>query len=166
MNNRAITGNLINAYFICHRKLWFFAHEINPYLNNTYLEIGTLIGEQFYKREKKEIQTENMKIDLVKKENGNIVVGEIKKSSIGRKSATMQLLFYLYQLKKNGIEAKGELLIPKERKKESVILTAEAEKELEEAFAEIQRIISLPIPPPLHKTRFCRACAYKDFCFA
>ncbi|MEA3313129.1 MAG: Dna2/Cas4 domain-containing protein, partial [Caldisericota bacterium] len=89
--NRSITGNLVNAYYICYRKLWFFAHEVNPHLDNFYLEIGTLIGEQSYKREKKEIQIGNMKIDLVKKEGGNIVIAEIKKSSKGVKAARMQL---------------------------------------------------------------------------
>ena len=50
MTDKKITGNLINAYFICRRKLWLFSHEINPYSENPYLEIGSLIGEEFYKR--------------------------------------------------------------------------------------------------------------------
>ncbi len=166
MIERKITGNLVNAYFICHRKVWLFAHEINPSLDNPYLEIGTLIGEQSYKREKKEIQAGNMKIDLIKKENGNIVVAEIKKSSKGEKAATMQLLFYLYQLRQKGIEANGELLIPKERKKISVELTEENEKELKKAFADIKEILKMETPPPLKKISFCKNCAYSEFCWA
>ena len=99
MNERKITGNLVNAYYICHRKLWLFAHEINPSTSNPYLEIGRLIGENSYEREKKEILMENIKIDLIKKESGNIVVAEVKKSSKGLKAAKMQLLFYLYKLR-------------------------------------------------------------------
>ena len=161
-----ITGNTINAYYICHRKVWLFAHEVNPPTNNSYLEIGRLIGENFYKREKKEILVGNIKIDLVKRENGNVVIAEIKKSSSGKRAARMQLAFYLYQLKQMGIESTGELLVPKERKKEKIILTKELEEELEKAMKDIQAIIAQPKPPPVHKTHFCRVCAYKDLCFA
>jgi CRISPR-associated exonuclease Cas4 len=165
-HNKPITGNLLNAYYICHRKLWLFAHEVNPPTDNSCLEIGRLIGENSYKGEKKEIQIRNIKIDLIKKENGNVIIAEIKKSSKGTKAARMQLLFYLYQLKNQGVEAKGELLIPKERKKEEILLTEELEKELEKTMRYIQTIIAQPNPPTVHKTHFCRVCAYKDLCFA
>ncbi len=46
----------------------------------------------------------------------------------------MQLLFYLYKLKEREIEAKGELLIPKERKKISVELDKAAEEKIEVCF--------------------------------
>lgn len=165
MIERRITGNLVNAYCICHRKLWLFAHEINPPSNNPYLEIGTLIGEESYKRERKEIQVGNMKIDLIKKESGNVVVAEIKKSSKGKDAARMQLLFYLYQLKKEGIDAQGELLIPKEKKKISVELTDELIEKLKTAIAEIGEIISKEEPPLPKKIPFCRNCAYREFCW-
>ena len=165
-SNYHITGNLINAYYICKRKLWLFAHKVNPSLDNPYLEIGTLIGEESYKREKKEISVGNIKIDLIKKEDGNVVVAEIKKSSKGETPARMQLLFYLYQLKKTGIEAKGELLIPKERKKIPVELTEDKGKELEKAFADIKEILKMDTPPLLRRIPFCRNCAYNEFCWA
>ena len=166
MTDKKITGNLINAYFICRRKLWLFAHEINPYSENPYLEIGSLIGEEFYKREKKEILTGNIKIDLIKKEDGNLVVAEIKKSSSGNNAAKMQLAFYLYQLMKKNVFAKGELLIPKEKKKIPLELTESLRSEIEKAIEEIKRIISQDVPPPAEKVRWCRHCAYNDFCWA
>ncbi len=165
-SNYRITGNLVNAYYICHRKLWLFAHEINPPRDNSYLEIGRLIGEESYKREKKEILIGNIKIDLIKKEGGNVVIAEVKKSSKGIKAAKMQLLFYLYQLKQKGVRAEGELLIPGERAKEKVILTDESEEELENAIAEIKSIIALSSPPQFQKNRFCNKCAFRDLCFA
>ena len=165
MIERRITGNLINAYYICHRKLWLFAHEVNPPSNNPYLEIGALIGEESYKREKKEILMGNIKIDLIKKESGDVVVAEIKKSSKGENAARMQLLFYLYQLKNEGIDAQGELLIPKEKKKISVELTDELIEKLKTAVAEIREIISKEEPPLPKKIPFCRNCAYQEFCW-
>ena len=166
MNEKKITGNLINAYYICHRKLWLFSREISPQKENTYLQLGTLLGDKSYKREKKEILIGNIKIDLVKKEEGNIVIAEIKKSSAGKNAAKMQLIFYLYNLRKMGISAEGELLIPKERKKEKVVLDKDAIRKVESAIKDIKRIISLETLPPAVKTRFCSKCAYKDLCFA
>ncbi len=78
----------------------------------------------------------------------------------------MQLLFYLYKLKKAGILAKGELLIPKEKKKFEVELTPLAEKELLQAIDDIKKIIELPDPPKPLPTKFCKKCSYYEFCFA
>ncbi len=161
----SITGNLVNAYYVCHRKVWLFAHEIGPSLENPYLEIGRLIGEESYKRGKKEIVAGNMKIDMIEKENGRTVVAEIKKSSKGKTAAKMQLLFYLYKLKTQGINAKGELLIPKEKKRIEVELTEEKEKELEKTFTEIKEILKRESPPPLKRIPFCKNCAYNEFCW-
>lgn len=165
MIERSITGNLVNAYFICHRKVWLFAHEISPSLENPYLELGKIIGEESYKRAKKEITAGNLKIDLIEKANGKTVIAEIKKSSRGKTAAKMQLLFYLYRLKQQGIEAKGELLIPKERKRIPVELTEEREKELEEAITEIESIMQMGTPPEPERIPFCRNCAYNEFCW-
>jgi len=125
-----------------------------------------LIGEETYKRDKKEILFGSIKIDLVKKESGNTVVAEIKKSSKGINAARMQLLFYLYRLKKRGIDAKGELLIPKEKKKIAVELDKATEEKLKDALVKIELIITSELPPVPQKIPFCRKCAYFEFCWA
>ncbi len=78
----------------------------------------------------------------------------------------MQLLFYLYKLKQKGISAKGQLLIPEEKRRLSIELTEEDIKEIERAMEDIKRIIKKNTPPPIQKARFCNRCAYKEFCFA
>lgn len=78
----------------------------------------------------------------------------------------MQLAYYLYNLKKSGFNAGGELLFPKEKRKVVVELDETTEKRLEEAEKEIQKIISLNIPPKANKTIFCKKCAYAPFCWA
>jgi CRISPR-associated exonuclease Cas4 len=65
-----------------------------------------------------------------------------------------------------GIEAKGELLFPKEKKVTKVEWTEEGKRVLEEAFADIRRIARLPVPPEPEKIGFCRSCAYREYCFA
>jgi len=160
-----ITGSLINSYFICPRKTWLFAHQLSPDPDWELLELGRLITEETYKRDKKELSGEGMKIDVLKREDGDIVVGEIKKSSKGLKAAKMQLLFYLYKLKKQGVNLKGEILIPKEKKKIKVELTPELESELKKTFTSIREIILQDKPPEPVKTKFCNHCAYKEFCW-
>ena len=142
------------------------AHELNPNQEDSFLEIGRLLGQDAYKREKKEITVGNMKIDLIKRDNGDTIIGEIKKSSRFENSARMQLAFYLYRLKQRGIETKGELLIPKEKKRIPVELTQEIECKLKEAFSNIKEILKHPGPPCPVKIKYCRNCAYSEFCWA
>jgi len=155
------------------------AHQINPYQDSQFLELGRLIHEEAYAREKKEFgttrigetteksgfMTVGMKIDVIGKKDGKLVIGEVKKSDRFLKSATMQLSFYLYQLKQMGIESKGELLIPKSKKRISVELTDELESELEKTYESLKKIISSEQPPEPRKIGFCRNCAYREFCW-
>jgi CRISPR-associated exonuclease Cas4 len=141
------------------------AHELHPNQEDPFLEIGRLIHQESYSREKKEIVLGNIKIDLIKQTGGEIVLGEIKKSSRFEGPAKMQLAYYLYQLKKHSISARGELLIPKEKKKISVELTDELIEALKTAIAEIREIISKEEPPLPKKIPFCRNCAYREFCW-
>ena len=161
-----ITGTLIWYYYVCKREVWLMAHELNPRQDDTFLEIGRILHENVYLRDKKEINTPDMKIDLIKRRDGQLVVGEVKKSSRFELPAKMQLTFYLYKLKKQGIEIKGELLIPKEKKRIEVELTPTLEEELKAAFNEIKEIIKKDRPPEPKRIRWCRNCAYKDFCWA
>ena len=160
-----ITGTLVWYYFVCEREVWLASRQLYPDRDNTAMDIGRLIHEELYKRDKKEIAISNMKIDLMKKENGKVVVGEIKKSSRFLLPSKMQLLFYLYKLKEKGLDLKGEILIPKEKKKIPVELTEESERELEETFKNINKIIEKEKPPELKKIKFCKRCAYNEFCW-
>jgi len=141
------------------------AHELNPDQEDPFLEIGRLLQQDTYKRERKEITVGNMKIDLFKRKNGGLVVGEIKKSSRFDRSARMQLAFYLYKLKRGGTNATGELLIPKEKKRIFVELTSDIENELKQTFRQIKEIIGQDSPPEPVKNKYCTNCAYREFCW-
>jgi len=142
------------------------AHEITPEQDNTFLELGRLLHEESYPREKKGFETMGLKLDIIKKGEKGLIVGEIKKSSRFLKSAKMQLVFYLYRLKIAGILASGELLIPKEKKRIKIELTPSLEMEITQAINKINEIISSPKPPFPQKIHFCRHCAYREFCWA
>ena len=161
-----LTGNLINAYYVCKRKLWLYAHEIGPDRSHQLLEIGRLYDQSTYKRDKKQISMSGMKIDLLKKRDGELLVGEVKKTSKFEAAAKMQLAYYLYRLKEEGIELDGELLVPKEKKRERITLDDDLTQELETAIAEIETIIISDKPPLPEKTKYCGKCAYSDFCWS
>ena len=47
-----VTGIMIYYYFICHRRLWYFANQINMEQNSELVEIGKIIDETTYSKEK------------------------------------------------------------------------------------------------------------------
>jgi CRISPR-associated exonuclease Cas4 len=142
------------------------AHQIIPDQDHPYIEIGRLIDEESYDRDRKKINFENVVLDLVRSSEGDIIVGEVKKSSRAEEGARMQLAFYLYKLKQSGVNARGLLLFPEERKRVPVELTPELEHQLEEMFVDIERIILREMPPPFKKIGYCKNCAYKEFCWS
>lgn len=161
-----VTGTLVWYYYICPREVWLMARNIVPDQDNANVDLGRFIGEHTYQRDKKEISLGNIKIDIMRRENGRLVIGEVKKSSKFEKSAMMQLAFYLLELKQAGIEAVGELMFPKEKKKVQIELTTELIAQVEKAKKDILRIIYLDKPQAPKKIAFCRNCAYAEFCWS
>ncbi|MFD2671141.1 CRISPR-associated protein Cas4 [Marinicrinis sediminis] len=161
-----VTGTDIWYYFICKRESWLMAHEIAPDQEDENVDLGRFIHEYRYSRGKKEIEAGHIKMDRLKKVNGELVVQEVKKSSTFIESARYQLLYYLDQLRQMGINARGELLFPEERKKERVDWTQESKQKLEEAVSDIRSIAKMPVPPEPKKITFCRKCAYREYCWA
>lgn len=161
-----ITGTLVWYYYICHREVWLMAHGIEPDPDNPNIDIGRLIHETSFKREKKEIQFGNVKFDIMTDGDDNrIIVSEIKKSSRFKKSAVMQLAFYLTKLSEAGVEASGELRFPTEKRREKVELSHEIMADLEEACESIRRIVVMDIPPQPEKLKYCSSCGYREFCW-
>ncbi|WP_456408643.1 CRISPR-associated protein Cas4 [Caldithrix abyssi] len=160
-----ITGTLIWYYFICPREVWLMSRQVHSFQDNPFLEIGRFLQEESYTREKKSIRLENLELDLIQNKDGRTIIGEVKKSSKFIKSATMQLAFYLKQLEKYGIQSEGQLLFPKERKRITVQLTDSIRQELQAAEEAIHKIVEQQTPPPVVPVKWCRNCAYRDFCF-
>ncbi|MED1419945.1 MULTISPECIES: CRISPR-associated protein Cas4 [Bacillus] len=161
-----VTGTHIWYFFICHRELWLIIHQIAADQDDENLDIGRFISEHRYQNNKKEVVIGNIKVDRVRMHGQQLIIGEVKKSSRFKESARYQLLFYLDTLKQMGIEAKGELLFPEERRREVVEWTPEAKEKLDEAIRDIRLIASQPVPPPPKKINFCRKCAYREYCWA
>jgi len=161
-----VGGTLVWYYYICPRQVWLIAHQLTPDQEDTNLLIGRLIGETAYAREKKELAVGSSKMDVYRVDEEGLVVGEVKKSSRYRQSARMQLAFYLKQLAALGVAARGELRFPAEREREPVELTDEILCELERVEQEILRLVYQRHPPKARRIKYCKNCAYAEFCWA
>jgi len=162
----SVNGTLIWYYYICRREVWLMARQLNPDERDENLEWGRFLHEWRYAREKKELAFENVKLDVAGERDGKLVVSEVKKSSKFRKSAEMQLLFYLWQLREAGVEAVGELRFPEEKWRETVRLDETSVEELKSAVSGIRRIVASATPPKAQKIGYCNNCAYREFCWA
>ena len=160
-----ITGTLIWYYYICKREVWLMAHGLEPDQDNPYIDIGKLIHETSFRREKKEIQFDNVKMDIIADGENRALVSEIKKSSRFKESATMQLAFYLNKLREAGVDASGELRFPSEKRREKVELSDDIVRQLELACEDIKSIVTLDVPPRPEKSKYCSSCGYREFCW-
>ncbi|WP_240912200.1 MULTISPECIES: CRISPR-associated protein Cas4 [unclassified Thermococcus] len=158
-----IRGTEINYLFICPTKLWYFSKGITMEQESEWVDLGKFLHEKSYFGEEKEIRIGPISIDFIKK--GDIIeVHEVKKGKSMEKAHEMQALYYLYYLKKLGINAKAILNYPKLRETKEITLEGR-EKEVEEAIKEVERVKSLPTPPKPVKTKKCKKCAYYELCW-
>lgn len=158
-----ITGIKVNYLYVCERKLWLFDRGIQMESKSDKVLMGKILGEYSYPREdKKEMLIDNLiNIDIV----GEDEIREVKLSNRMKHADRIQLLYYLYYLKHLGIEKRGVINYPKMREREEVILTDEAEKEVESALIKIKQILEMNIPPELQRKSYCTKCAYYEFCW-
>ena len=162
----AIGGTLLWYYSICRREVWLMARKIVPEERNEDIAIGRLIDQNSYSREKHQISFRDNKLDFLQQKDGMLVVSEIKKSSRAEKASMLQLAHYLYELEKEGFAASGVLLYPKEKKRTEVVLTDALRRQLDAAYAEIEKISASETPPSLTKCKYCAKCAYGEYCWS
>lgn len=161
-----ITGTQIAYNIVCKRKLWFFSNYIEMEKTSDLVEIGKIISEESFKREKfKEILFDNVKIDFLKI-GDELIVNEIKKSKKMEEAHIWQVKYYIYKLKGMGLRCKmGIIRYPKLMKKMEVELKEEDVKKIEESILEIKKIVAINQPPEAIKKPYCKKCAYYEFCF-
>jgi CRISPR-associated exonuclease Cas4 len=159
-----ISGVEISYYFICKRKLWLFAHNIQMEHTSEAVEIGAAIHEHSYKRKRREIDLDGIKFDFI--EPGKGLIHEVKKSKAVEDAHIWQLKYYLYRLKKLGVSFTGKIDYPLIRRTEEVGLNEGDEKEIEHILGKIGEIKSMQSPPPEKMTGICKKCSYFEFCFA
>lgn len=161
---KEITGIMIYYYEVCKRKLWYFYNEIQMEQGNENVEIGKIIDEEAYRRDKKHINIDNIiNIDFIRSKR---ILHEVKKSNKIEEASILQVKYYLYFLNKRGVEnIKGKIDYPLLKHSIDVELTNEDIVMIEGILDDIQNIVKASTPPNLKKSKICKSCAYYDLCF-
>ncbi len=159
-----ITGTQVNYYFICERKLWLFSHNIQLEKENENVKLGKLIHKKSFSREEKDVRLGPIAFDFVRK-GDKLELHETKKSSKMEEAHEFQVLYYLYYLEDQGVDAEAVIHFPEERKKERLILSDEKVERVEEVLEEIEEIKEMENMPDAEKSKICDKCAYYEFCW-
>jgi CRISPR-associated exonuclease Cas4 len=157
------TGTQVYYYIIDPKRLWYFSKGITMEHKSDLVEIGRIISRESFKRDKKEIQIGRIKIDFYRK---SLEIHEVKKSLKFKDASKWQLIYYLYVLKKLGINCKGVLNFPKEKRIEKIELTPYLERRMEEILKDIERIVKLPKPPKTKQSEKIKKASYWELFMA
>ncbi len=159
-----ITGVMIYYYFICQRKLWYFVNSINMEQNSELVEIGKILDETSYSREKKGILIDNtINIDFVK--NGAIL-HEVKKTKAIEEAGIWQIKYYMYYLEKRGVKnIEAKIDFPLLRETKEIVLEQEDRGILENVIKNIEEIANQDKPPEIIDSKICKKCSYFDLCY-
>lgn len=161
---KEITGVMVYYHQVCKRKLWYFYNEIQMEQGNENVEIGKILDEETYKRDKKHINIDNIiNIDFIRSKG---VLHEVKKSKKIEEASILQVKYYLYFLNKRGVtDIKGKIDYPLLKQSVDIELSKEDITMIEDVLKDINVIVNKTNPPILEKKRICRSCAYYDLCF-
>ncbi|OSS41509.1 CRISPR-associated RecB family exonuclease Cas4a [Desulfurella amilsii] len=159
-----ITATQINYFFVCKRKLWLFSHNITMEHNSELVELGSLLHKDSYKKRRKEIEFDGIKIDFFEKNKA--LIHEVKKSTAIEKSHIWQIKYYLYRLKELGINVEGKIDYPLQKKTESISLSDTDEMVISNIISKLKQILKEPLPPQKIAQKICKKCSYYEFCYA
>lgn len=154
-----ITGTLIKNYLHCKRQTWLYYYGIN--FNNEITKIGKL---RHIEEGSEELAFDEIKIDKIKE---NKVI-EFKKTSSNLEGNKMQLLYYLYILKNNGIEKEGILKDLTYGDEYVIKLNDKNLNKIKNLLNEIGEFIrnTEKIPERKLKRKECKGCSFFDYCWS
>jgi CRISPR-associated exonuclease Cas4 len=159
-------GALIEMYLFCVRQFWYHYNYIRQESLCDRVQVGKLIHENSYTRNRKELELGPSKIDIFTK--GKILI-EVKSGQTFKESHLYQTLYYLWQCEQVGIKVTcGEIRYPRIRRVERVELTDEHRLELEKILRQMEDVAKQVVPPPLPKTgerKKCKSCSYYELCY-
>ena len=145
-----ITGTLVNYYVTCKREAWLYAHQIHADQEDENVLMGKALAD-IKESDLQDFAFSNLKFDKISKQRGHYLVTEYKKSLKNELAGKMQLLFYIYLLKTglNFVEDSNENFAL-----------------VEKILSEISALANLEKPPKFTSCKFCKNCAYHDYCTA
>ncbi|WP_258712639.1 CRISPR-associated protein Cas4 [Stygiolobus caldivivus] len=135
------------------------SRQIVPYQDDRRLEYGRAVHKVH--SDETFLIMEGMRVDSYNTETG--VVVEVKCSSKHLESARAQLRYYLYRLKEVGVKAVGVVRVPDEGVEER--LEEVDEGKVLEDIKRVKAIVALERPPEKVRVKYCKRCAYREFCW-
>lgn len=161
---KEITGMMVYYYFVCKKKLWYFANQIQMEQNSELVEIGKIIDETSYENQEKHILIDNtINIDFIK--NGAIL-HEVKKTKSIEEASIWQVKYYMYYLEQKGVEnVKAKIDFPLIKETKDIVLNNEDRQALQNVIENIKKIINSNIPIDVIQNKKCKKCAYYDLCY-
>ena len=161
---KEITGMMVYYYFVCKKKLWYFANQIQMEQNSELVEIGKIIDETSYKNQEKHILIDNtINIDFIK---NNVILHEVKKTKSIEEASIWQVKYYMYYLEQKGVEnIKAKIDFPLIKETKDVVLNYEDRQALQNIITNIREIINPKNPMDVIQDKKCKKCAYYDLCY-
>ena len=161
---KEITGMMVYYYFVCKKKLWYFANQIQMEQNSELVEIGKIIDETSYKNQEKHMLIDNtINIDFIK---NNVILHEVKKTKSIEEASIWQVKYYMYYLEQKGVEnIKAKIDFPLIKETKDVVLNYEDRQALQNIITNIREIINSKNPMDVIQDKKCKKCAYYDLCY-
>jgi CRISPR-associated exonuclease Cas4 len=162
-----INATLINLYNVCKREMWLHANGIRMEQTSELVAEGKFIHETSYPQRAErytELSIDGSVIDFYDAKNK--IIHETKKSDSMEVAHEWQVKFYIWLLKRNGIDGVvGILEYPKLRETTKVELTDDDIVCLEKMVADIEQILNSETCPSGIDTKICKNCSYYEFCY-
>ena len=162
-----LTATHINYCMVCKRKLWLFSNGINMEHSSELVAEGKLIHETTYPQRAErysELEIDGSVIDFY--DANRNVIHEVKKSAIVEVAHEWQVKYYIWLLKKNGVDGvTGIIEYPKLRETAKVELTDDDVTSLEKMVDEIEQIVASEECPKKIDAKICKSCSYYEFCY-
>ena len=151
---------------ICRRKLWLFHHGIRPENENTAVQIGRHIGESTFKRTHKEIKLGDIGVvDWAELPHG--VIHETKKAKCPMQADFAQVRYYLWWMRSHGIGVERAIIhYPKQKRTTEIVWDGTMDEQVEADLTSARNIVAQPAPPEFQPLKWCKRCAYAEFCMA
>ena len=160
-----VNGTLINYYIHCKRQCYLHGNRLNLEDNSENVKIGKAIHEEKNTSDNTELAIDNIIVDKLTKD----YLTEVKKSDADKDAARWQLLYYLYVLKRKGINRRGKLEFCEKNKTEKsteiVELDETTEAELLTMIEKIKGLIQSEKVPEKINEPICKQCAYYEYCY-
>lgn len=161
---KEVTGIMVYYYFVCKKKLWYFANQIQMEQNSELVEIGKIIDETSYENQEKHILIDNtINIDFIK---NSAILHEVKKTKSIEEASIWQVKYYMYYLEQKGVKnVKAKIDFPLIKETKDITLDNEDRQALKNIITNIRKIINSNVPIDVVQDKRCKKCAYYDLCY-